>query len=72
MDQKQLVKKLLMEAFLPKPHLDQNQNILQELVNFYEIFEEGQCVYLNFPEAALEHLISFWTLFSWSILFKIY
>jgi len=39
MDQKQLLKKLLMNAFLPKPHLDQNQNVLQELVDFYEIFE---------------------------------
>lgn len=57
MDQKQLVKKLLMEAFLPKPHLDPNQNVLQELVNFYEISAEGQSVCLNFPGAVLERLI---------------
>lgn len=39
MDQEQLVKKFLREALLPKPRLDQDQNILEELLNFYEIFE---------------------------------
>lgn len=69
MDPKELIKEFLEVKFLllPNPRLDQNQNILQELLQFSEIFEGGTKLFLSFPEALLEDFISLWALFRWSI-----